>query len=183
MRRPLETCSLSRCSHGSINGPIATRSEIGRHGRRIRSNSSGTSASPAAEMAAKPPCFRHRPHGNRRSHDDRLGDMDRQASIACVHPPSRWGRVSTPESKRDPPGHRRHADHGSMDGTLWARCGIGPTPARRATAVLGIGGGLVEHDGLIYFGSDDHLHIRRGPSHGRYGRLLRGPMAPCALAL
>lgn len=46
---------------------------------------------------------------------------------------------------------------GSMDGTLWALdATTGQRVYRRAPAALGIGGGIVEHEGLVYFGSDDH---------------------------
>lgn len=56
---------------------------------------------------------------------------------------------------------------GSMDGTLWGLdAASGQRLYRRATAVLGIGGGLVEHDGLIYFGSDDHCIYAVDPHTG-----------------
>jgi len=44
----------------------------------------------------------------------------------------------------------------TMDGSLW---GLDPTTGearyRAASALLGIGGGLAERDGIVYFGSDD----------------------------
>lgn len=55
----------------------------------------------------------------------------------------------------------------SMDGTLWGLgAATGQRVYRRAPAVLGIGGGLIEHNGLVYFGSDDHCVYAVDPQTG-----------------
>jgi outer membrane protein assembly factor BamB len=80
----------------------------------------------------------------------------------ALHPrlpslPTQWSATLRAGIEADPILEGNLLIVASMDGTLWAFDPMtGECRYRRAPAVRGIAGGLTAHEGLVYFGSDDH---------------------------